>query len=181
MTKQTQSRIVLVAIAVIFLGSFGVASVLRFSGWQPSGRTNYGELLAAPIDATQVTPVRANGDAYGWRKQPHTWRIVVFAPAACAAACVDLGAALEKVWRTEGRHADRLHVLWFGDIPDATPRFRNLFVMRESPQLRERVLQAGTLDGLPVHLVDPNGFVVLRYRSGFDASGLRRDLGRLIK
>lgn len=181
MTRQTQSRIVLIAIAVIFLGSFGAASLLRFSGWQPSGRTNYGELLAAPIDAVALVPLRSDGEAYRWRAQPHTWRIVVFAPPGCAAPCVALAAALDKVWRTQGRHADRLHVLWFGDLPQAAPRFRNLFVMRDSAELRERVAQAGTLDGLPVHLIDPNGFVVLRYPSGFDAAGLRRDLGRLIK
>lgn len=181
MTKQLRARIVLVAIALIFFGSFGAAGLLRFSGWQPSGRTNYGELLATPIDASHVRLERVDGSAYIWRAQPHIWRIVVFAPADCAAPCIELASALEKVWRTEGRHADRLHVLWFGEISESAPRFRNLFVMRESAELRERVAQAGTLDGLPVHLIDPNGFVVLRYPPGFDAAGLRRDLGRLIK
>lgn len=181
MNNKTRSRIVLVAITLIFFGSFGAAALLRFSGWQPSGRTNYGQLLPVPINATQVIPARLDGEAYAWRAQPHIWRIVVFAPAACAEPCIELAAALEKVWRTEGRHADRLHVLWFGEIPESAPHFRNLFVMRDSAELRERVAQAGTLDGLPVHLVDPNGFVVLRYPSGFDAAGLRRDLGRLIK
>lgn len=181
MNNKTRSRIVLITITLIFFGSFGAAGLLRFSGWQPSGRTNNGELLAEPIDATQRQLVRANGEVYAWRAQPSTWRIVVFAPANCAKPCVDLAAALEKVWRTEGRHADRLHVLWFGDIPDSAPRFRNMFFMRDSAEFRQQLAQAGTLEGLPVHLVDPNGFVVLRYPPGFDAAGLRRDLGRLIK
>lgn len=181
MNHKTRSRMVLVAITLIFFGSFGLAGVLRFSGWQPSGRTNYGQLLPTPIDATEVIPVRADGTPYAWRAQAHTWRIVVFAPADCATPCVALAAALEKVWRTEGRHADRLHVLWFGELPESAPRFRNLLPMRDSPQLRSKVAQAGSLDGLPVVLIDPNGFIVLRYPPGFDAAGLRRDLGSLIK
>jgi len=37
------------------------------------------------------------------------------------------------------------------------------------------------LQGFPVYVLDPNGFVVLRYAPGFDASGLRTDLSRLLK
>src|SRR3546814_9445434 len=82
MNNKTRSRMVLVTITLIFFGSFGLAGLLRFSGWQPSGRTNSGQLLPTPIDATQAIPVRADGAPYAWRAQPHTWRIVVFAPAA---------------------------------------------------------------------------------------------------
>jgi hypothetical protein len=41
--------------------------------------------------------------------------------------------------------------------------------------------EAATPDAVPVYLVDPEGFVVLHYRPGFDPSGLRKDLGKLIK
>jgi hypothetical protein len=36
-------------------------------------------------------------------------------------------------------------------------------------------------DALPVYLADPNGWLVLRYAPGFEPSGLRKDLGRLLK
>jgi hypothetical protein len=35
--------------------------------------------------------------------------------------------------------------------------------------------------GTPVYVVDPNGFVVLRYAPGFDVGDLRTDLSRLLK
>jgi hypothetical protein len=34
---------------------------------------------------------------------------------------------------------------------------------------------------VPVYVVDPNGFVILRYAPGFDAGHLRQDMARLLK
>jgi hypothetical protein len=47
----------------------------------------------------------------------------------------------------------------------------------EVPQL----LAERPRSGVQVWLVDPHGFLVLRYREGFDPSGLRKDLSRLIR
>lgn len=35
--------------------------------------------------------------------------------------------------------------------------------------------------GVPVYVIDPNGFVVLRYAPDTDLAGLREDLARLLK
>ena len=43
--SKTRSRLTLLLIAVMFLGSFFIAAALRFAGWQPEGMRNYGELL----------------------------------------------------------------------------------------------------------------------------------------
>jgi hypothetical protein len=41
-----RGRLVLLLVAAAFLGSFGVAAVLRFSGWQPQGmRKDLGKLV----------------------------------------------------------------------------------------------------------------------------------------
>jgi len=39
---------------------------------------------------------------------------------------------------------------------------------------------AGTA-GVPVDVIDPHGFVILRYAPGADAAGIRADLGKLLK
>ena len=36
-------------------------------------------------------------------------------------------------------------------------------------------------ESLPVYFVDPGGFLVMRYAPGFDPSGMRKDLARLLK
>ena len=35
--------------------------------------------------------------------------------------------------------------------------------------------------GIPVYVIDPNGFVILRYAPGFDPVDLRTDVARLLK
>jgi hypothetical protein len=48
--------------------------------------------------------------------------------------------------------------------------------------LPRSAVDTGTLlRGLPVYVVDPNGFVILRYAPGFDPAGLRADLAKLTK
>ena len=46
---------------------------------------------------------------------------------------------------------------------------------------RGRLPQVDAAAGVPVYVVDPNGFVILRYAPGADLSGLRADLARLLK
>ena len=35
--------------------------------------------------------------------------------------------------------------------------------------------------GTPVYVIDPHGFIILRYAPGFDPGGLRTDVSKLIK
>ena len=89
--------------------------------------------------------------------------------------------ALQRVWVSEGRHADKLKVLWFGELPDGAPEFGGLVAMQPSPGLQALLPDVARADALPVYLADPNGYLVLRYPAGFNPSGLRKDLGRVLK
>jgi hypothetical protein len=40
---------------------------------------------------------------------------------------------------------------------------------------------AATVRGVPAYVVDPYGFVILRYPPGFDPAGLRADVAKLLK
>jgi len=35
--------------------------------------------------------------------------------------------------------------------------------------------------GTPVYVIDPNGFVIMRYAPGFELAGLRKDMATLLK
>ncbi len=176
-----RNRLVLVAIFAIFFGAFALAGALRFSGWRPAGMKNHGELLQPPGDLRTLTPRLADGRAYSWNPAGRIWRIVIAPPAACASACVTLSQQIDTVRQLFGRHADHVDVLWLGEPPTGATRGPGLRAMKDDPALRAALPRLNDSAGIPVYVVDPNGFVVLRYAPGFDPSHLRQDMSRLLK
>jgi hypothetical protein len=98
-------------------------------------------------------------------------------------ACMRLLQDLDKVWRLMGREADRVHVLWAGAPPVDVASLREVHLLRADDDLRARLPRApgDTGQGDPIWLIDPNGFVVLRYAAGSDPGDLRTDLSRLLR
>ncbi|HNV78152.1 MAG TPA: hypothetical protein PLI83_02255 [Thermomonas sp.] len=179
-----RNRNMLVGLFVLFFGGMLVAGLLRFSGWRPEGSKNKGELLQPYGDLRAYTPTLANGGAYGWKDEPRIWRIVAM-PRDCAtsraAECKRLLADFDKVWRLMSKDADRVHVLWAGDLPPGVAVPREVRQLRADDGLRAGLARWDDASGDAAWLVDPNGFVVLRYAPGFDPGDLRSDLARLLK
>jgi hypothetical protein len=183
--QRSRDRTLLVLIVVLFLGSAAIAGALRFSGWRPSGMKNHGELLQPPGDLRNIKPLLADGRAYDWNPVERTWRIVLAPPPGCDAPCVALSHDLDTAWRLFGHNADHVHVLWLGDPPPGAIRNEALRVVQPDPALRAALPRVdgapGERTGVPVYVVDPNGFVILRYAPGFDPGHLREDMARLLK
>ena len=180
-----RNRNALIIVLVLFFGGMLVAGILRFSGWRPHGMQNKGEMLQPYGDLRGYTPTLVDGTPYAWKDSPRTWRIVAM-PEGCDStrrdACARLLQDLDKVWRLMGRNADRVHVLWAGAPPVDVAPLREIRLVRVDDTLRAglpRGKAAGAGD--PVWLVDPNGFVVLRYAPGADPGDLRTDLARLLR
>ena len=135
-------------------------------------------------DLRAVVPQLAGGGAYHWNAAPRTWRIVAVThdcETTQAAACTQLLGQLDKVWQLTGKDADRVHVLWAGPLPAQGARPATLRSIVASDALLDGLPRARDPKGMPVYLLDPNGFVVLRYAPGFDPADLRTDLSRLLK
>jgi len=185
MTDATQSklrsRLILLLIVAMFFSSFGIAAYLRFTGWRPAGSKNFGELLQPPKDLGAIALRRADGSTYAWAPDDERWQVVFVAPADCGAPCVRMLDTLDRVWQTQGRQAARVQVLWFGELPAEAPVFAGLVPMAANPDFVAALPEASRPDALPVYFVDPGGFLVMRYAPGFDPSGMRKDLARLLK
>lgn len=179
--SQLRSRLILLLVAAMFLGSFFVAAVLRFSGWTPAHTRNYGELLQPPRPLGDIVLRRADGAAYPWSPELNRWRLVAMPAPGCTAACTKTLDVMHRTWLSLGQKADRLDVLWIGPLPAGAPTFRNLVRIAPDARLASVLPEAAQADALPVYLVDPSGYVALHYRPGFDPSGLRKDLGKLLK
>ncbi|MGS0540779.1 hypothetical protein ACQEPV_020705 [Xanthomonas oryzae pv. oryzicola] len=176
-----RGRRMLIALAALFFGSMLLAGVLRFSGWQPASMRNNGALLQPPADLRALAPVRANGQPYAWAPSERIWRIAVAPPAGCTQQCMTLAAELDKVWQLLGHRADKVDVLWIGAPPAGLPPMPELRVLRDDARLRQALPRSADAAGVPVYVIDPNGFVILRYAPGFDPAGLRSDLVKLLK
>lgn len=181
MSSKLRSRLLLLALAALFLAPPLGAWLLYSSGWKPTQTRNHGELLQPPIDLSASVLQRADGTAYAWEPVERRWRIAVVAPSDCTQACVELIAGLDKVWQLQGRRADRLDVLWFGVVPPEATTFRR-FVPMQADAGFAATLPRLARDGAPnAYLIDPRGFVALRYPPGFDVAQLREDVAQLLK
>jgi cytochrome oxidase Cu insertion factor (SCO1/SenC/PrrC family) len=179
--NRNRNRWMLVAIFAIFFGGFALAGLLRFSGWRPAGMKNHGELLQPPADLRRLEARLADGSGYPWDPAQRRWRILVAPPADCGRPCVTLAAELDLVWQLFGRHAADVHLLWVGVPPAGIKRGPEFRELRDDAALRAGLPRLADPKGVPVYVVDPNGFVVLRYAPGFDPSHLRQDMSRLLK
>lgn len=185
---RNRNRVMLIAIFAMFFGSMLVAGALRFSGWRPIGTKNHGEMLDPPGDLRGVVPRRVDGSAYAWNPAERHWRIALAPPASCTTQCETLARDLHTVWQLTGREADRVELLWICPAtqttcapPPGAERPATLQLLQGDARLRAALPRVDDPRGVPVYLIDPNGFVVLRYPPGFDPAGLRTDLARLLK
>jgi hypothetical protein len=125
--------------------------------------------------------VRIDGQPFAWSPESRLWRLVAMPAQPCDAACEALAADLDKVWRLMSHNADRVQVLWAGEWPAGVRAPDTLVSIAPDDPLRHALPGGEVVAGTPVYVIDPNGFVVLRYPPGFDPGGLRSDLARLVK
>lgn len=179
--QRRRGRWMLVALFALFFGTVLGAGVLRFAGWQPAMHKNHGQMLHPPADARAIVPVLEDGSTYAWNPGEREWRIVAAPGADCAQACLKLAQDLDKVWQLFGHNADKVEILWIGAYPEGAPRPASLRRVRADDPLRVVLPQADDPAGVPVYVIDPHGFVILRYAPGFDPAGLRTDVAKLLK
>lgn len=168
-------------IFLLFFGSIFGAGVLRFSGWQPQGSKVHGEMLRPAIDARGVVPRLDDGSDYAWRPAERLWRIVVAPPAGCTSECQKLARDLDTVWQLFGNNADHVEILWIGKLPAGAPDTQSRRVLRSTPELLAALPRVTDPAGVPVYVIDPNGFVILRYAPGTDPGFIRADVSKLLK
>jgi hypothetical protein len=181
MTEVRKGRRTLLLVALVFASPLLVAALLTMSGWMPEGRRNYGELVEPPRQLEQQA-TRLNGDAFTWTTPQWHWTLVVRVPEACDAACK---ARLDQVGNLRislGRHGAKLRIA-IDRSPDADSvlgRAAGVYPLAELPAPVAALLPEARED-LTLGLVDPAGYLMLRYSQHADLARVRKDLGRLIR
>ena len=181
-----RGRRTLVLLFALFLGPILLAMAMGWLNLQPAANRSKGELLSPKPDLRALALQRADGSAYAWQPEQRLWRIVLAPPPGWCerqtATCAKLVRDLDKVWQLFGRHADHAQVLWFDALPAQAVRLPEWQAMRADARLATALPRnQATAAGVSAYVIDPYGYVVLRYAPGFDPADLRADVAKLLK
>jgi len=189
--RTARGRRLLLLMALVVLAPFVLAVYLSSSGWRPSGSSvNFGELVepARPLPAVALrTP---QGQPASTESLRGRWVLLTVAQSACTVTCRRNLWKMQQVRLAQGQHMRRVERVLLLDSRARTPAAA---LMREYPGTQ--VLIGKTADLAPLvrvladresvgdrlFLIDPNGNLVLRYAPNADTTGLRKDLGRLLR
>ena len=186
----------LILLALLFLLPMVLAVGLYTSGWRPGATVNHGELLtpARPVadGAFQTLDGKQTSFSELSRKK---WSLVYFGSAECLKRCEQDLYKMRQVHLAQGKETDRVQRIFV--VTDAKALDLLRYTLKDYPGMivltgpeaavRALALQfslpAGSaLAGLDrVYLVDPLANLVLHYPPDADASGMRKDLVRLLK
>lgn len=181
LAARKRNRRYLLLIAAIFFVPMLVAGVMRFTDVHPAINRQKGELLSPPTDLRGVALQLKDGSSYPWSPAERHWRILAVPSADCRERCDKLAHDLDIVWQALGHSRDHADVLWAGAMPAGAPATSAPRAVGPVDVLKARLPRAEAHADAVVYVVDPNGFVVLRYAPGFDPADLRTDLSRLLK
>jgi hypothetical protein len=181
--QQHKFRINLVLIFLAFAAPV-VAAYLSFYVWPPKGRTNYGELIK-PTALPDAALRAADGKELTLGKLRGKWLIVTIDGANCESACDQKLFLMRQIRISLTKEMNRVErVLLIRDqgtiAADLLKRYPGMHVFSGA--------NAGLLQQFPavadvadhIYLVDPLGNVMMRYPKNPDATGIRRDLSRLL-
>lgn len=183
MNNQTKGRLILLTIAAAFAVPIVVAAYLYFSstGWRPPETTQYGTLVQPSISLPE-TPLNAAPDATAFRE---VWSMVVINEGSCADNCQAALVKIRQIRLALGPKMTRMQTVYLS--PDAAPL--TSAVLAEHPRLivGDAAISAAVSSALgdyntgEILLVDPFGNLMMRYPNDAEMSGIRKDLGKLLK
>lgn len=183
MASVRKNRLVIIALFAMFFGPALVAWYLsQFAGWRPGGTTNHGVFVSPAVEIKQW-----QFSEFFVNRSKGFWNLVVLTDDECASEC--------QKWVMQTHQArlaldkDSIRVkrwIWSPEaIVDAAlanqsdePLVFSLSRDQYSTVLTELNQQAIELPR--IFLVDPYGFVILRYDTP-NASHVLRDMERLLK
>jgi cytochrome oxidase Cu insertion factor (SCO1/SenC/PrrC family) len=178
-----RSRLKLLLIALVFAAPIIAAAVLTVSGWQPDGK-GHGQAIAPQRNfvAEPVPVTLADGSAYPWRDSQPRLTLVALAGPGCAEQCVAVLTRMAAARITLNNQAARLRLLYLGTPPaDAGKNgMAAYWQLGTDATARLARYRPASPDSVSALLVESNGTALAFYPPGFDPSGLRQDLQKVI-
>ncbi len=181
MTSKNKNRFKLLAITALFALPILLATVLSMFNWRPPGSKVYGQLQNPPTQYSSRSLPLSSGEQLFVPKQAR-WTLLLHLDPECETQCRAQLRGVSNAHDMLGRHAPALRVALDRDVDAfAVEQAASKKFSLASPDVAIiKQLLPTNPDTISALLFDPQGFLVMRYPAGFDAAGLRRDLGRLV-
>ncbi|MDQ6646681.1 MAG: hypothetical protein M3Y93_05530 [Pseudomonadota bacterium] len=179
-----RSRMFLLLIGLVFAAPMIVAGLLTWSGWQPGAKGNGQPIVPQRNfvdDKVQVT--LAHGQPYAWRDSEPRMTLIALPGPDCAQACVDTLTRMAAARITLNRNQSRLRLLYVGTPPPKGERdgMQNYWAIGNDIDGKLARYRPTTPDSVSALLVESNGTALSLYPAGFDPTGLRKDMQKVIK
>src|SRR5262249_4255748 len=134
-----------------------------------------------PVDVSATPVTLADGAKLEWRDPQWQWTLLALPGTTCAQNCRERLDEMLRMRITLGRNAERLRIVYLGPALDAeSVKARAPLIAASDDGAAFAPYRTQAVDGLALVLVDPNGLLMLRYREGYAAQGVREDLKRVL-
>lgn len=190
-----RGRWTLIALTLIVALPMLVSVVLYLSDWRPQGKSvHFGELIQPARPLPELSLRGPDGAPVSIESLRRHWQLVYVGQGDCDRSCEAALDHIHRVRLTMGKEMRRVELAYVA--VDGTPvQWQNL--AERHPGLRVLAVDGKSVPalyaalagndgrvpapGTHLFLVDPIGNLVLRYAADADASGIRKDLTRLLR
>lgn len=160
-----------------------VASYVAYYVWQPSGHVNYGELLTPrPVPEGVLSGI--DGSTVRFADLKGSWVLLLPARAQCDERCRTALVYMRQIRLAQGKEAERIERVWLvtdngAPAADLLASQAGLKVARAGGSDMMRILPPDA-DGR-IHVVDPLGYLMMRFPAAPDPKRVLRDVARLLR
>lgn len=167
-----------------------VASYLAYYVFQPTGRSNYGDLIEPQRPSPPLALRRLDATPYELSQLRGNWVMLAVDRAECADACRTKLWNMRQVRTATGKERDRIErvLLFVDDAPTTTLILREFdgthFLRASAAELQPFLALPATADARledHVWLLDPLGNLMMRWPRAADPSRMKKDLDRLLR
>ena len=192
-SKIRANRIKLLAVVALFVLPIAIAVYMHFSGWRPGSTINHGTLVQPAREAPELTFSGPGVTQSGKELFGEKWNLVVVTTTDCADACKLNLHAIRQIHIGQGKNQHRIRrvLVQTGEIRDLAGigrEYPDMAIVTVGTKMQQTLQDwlavdggAKAPDGSRVYMIDPLGNYMMYYVPGFDPSGMRKDLARLLR
>ncbi|MFT4580603.1 MAG: hypothetical protein ACI915_002688 [Gammaproteobacteria bacterium] len=186
--SKTKSRLILVGIAMIFVGPILIAGLYSSGHLQlhSFARTNRGQLISPPVDLRELSAVQPLFDRADLGVGE--WLLLYVAPKECAAVCESTIERLSTIRSVLGYSGQRVHILGLSNVavPAETSNSPYAAKLMPDPVVHSALLDAfrsQVPDASPPEIlfIDWRKQMVLRFDPEAESADIKKDLKKLLR